>query len=294
MSQVDAESAGAPPMLGPLAQSNEKRYFVKVKQDRQKARQYIDDLVRSGQFLFSSEDARAALGVSAPAAKVALNRLAQRGLISSPARGFYVIVPPEYHSLHCLPPEQFVPTLMDRLGLRYYAGLLTAAEYHGAAHQRPQEFQVCLEHTRRSLGCGRVRVGFIARKLLKTVPTHSVNTPRGTLLVSTPEATALDLVGYQHRAGGLSQVATVLAELAERIDADRLVAVAPTAPPPWSQRLGFLLERVGASEKAAPLKSWVRSRARNYAKLQPEAAREGSALDSEWRLFVNAVVEPEA
>jgi predicted transcriptional regulator of viral defense system len=277
----------------PLVQGNEKRYFVMVKQDRQKARQYIDDLARSGQFLFSSGDARAALGVSAAAAKMALNRLAQRGLISSPARGFYVVVPPEYHSLHCLPPEQFVPTLMDRLGLRYYSGLLTAAEYHGAAHQRPQEFQVCLEHSRRSLGCGRVRVGFIARKLLKAVPTQSVNTPRGTLLVSTPEATALDVVGYQHRAGGLSQVVTVLAELSERIDADRLVAVASTAPPPWSQRLGFLLERVGASEKAAPLKAWVRSRARNYAKLQPEAARDDAVLDADWRLFVNAVVESE-
>jgi predicted transcriptional regulator of viral defense system len=293
MSQVGMETVGGPSAPSLLAQSNKKRYFVKVKQDRQKARQYIDDLVRSGQFLFSSEDARAALGVSVPAAKVALNRLAQRGLISSPARGFYVIVPPEYHSLHCLPPEQFVPTLMDRLGVRYYAGLLTAAEYHGAAHQRPQEFQVCLEHSRRSLGCGRVRVGFIARKLLKAVPTQSVNTPRGTLLVSTPEATALDLVGYQHRAGGLSQVATVLAELSERVEADGLVAVAPTAPPPWSQRLGFLLDRVGAGEKAGPLKAWVRSRVRNYAVLQPEAAREGAALDAEWKLYVNAVVEPE-
>lgn len=42
-----------------------------------------------------------------------------------------------------------------------------------------------------------------------------INTPRGTLVISTPEATALDLVGYPHRAGGLNQVATVLAELAD-------------------------------------------------------------------------------
>jgi hypothetical protein len=27
---------------------------------------------------------------------------------------------------------------MERLDLSYYAGLLTAAQYHGAAHQRPQ------------------------------------------------------------------------------------------------------------------------------------------------------------
>jgi hypothetical protein len=43
--------------------------------------------------------------------------------------------------------------------------------------------------------------------------------PRGTLLVSSPEAPALDLVGYATRhAGGLIQVAGVLPEFAERID----------------------------------------------------------------------------
>ena len=231
--------------------------------------------------------------MSAPAAKVALNRLAQQGLIASPARGFYVVVPPEYHSLGCLPADQFVPALMDRLGLRYYAGLLTAAQYHGAAHQRPQEFQVCLERNRRPLDCGRVRVAFIARKRLKDVPVQNLNTPRGTLRVSTPEATALDLVGYQHRAGGLHQVATVLAELSERLDADRLVAVAGTAPPAWSQRLGYLLGRIGAPEKAAPLKEWVQSHARDSAVLLPDARRDDPARDKEWKLYLNAVVEPE-
>jgi hypothetical protein len=55
-----------------------------------------------------------------------------------------------------------------------------------------------------------------------------LNTPRGTITVSTPEATALDLVDYQHHAGGLSQVTTVLAELAEKINDEKLaVAAAP-------------------------------------------------------------------
>jgi hypothetical protein len=94
------------------------------------------------------------------------------------------------------------------------------------------------------------------------VPVQSLNTPRGTLLVSTPEATALDLVGYPHQAGGLNQVATVLSELAERIDPIKLAAAAAAAPVPWAQRLGYLFERVEASEKAAPLKEYVCARAR--------------------------------
>jgi hypothetical protein len=44
---------------------------------------------------------------------------------------------------------------MRRLDLAYYAGLLSAAQLHGAAHQRPQEFQVFLAKNRRPIRCGR-------------------------------------------------------------------------------------------------------------------------------------------
>lgn len=67
------------------------------------AREYIANLAANGRHDFVSGEARAALGVSADAAKLALNRLAKRGLVASPARGFYVIVPPEYRSLESRP-----------------------------------------------------------------------------------------------------------------------------------------------------------------------------------------------
>ena len=149
---------------------------------------------------------------------LALNRLARQNMIAQPARGFYVIVPPEYRSLECLPADQFVPELMQRLVQPYYAGLLSAAQYHGAAHHRPQEFQVLLDKARRPIHCGRVRVTFIVRKRLENVPVQIFNTPRGMIRVSTPEATAVDLVGYCRHVGGLEQVATILSELAEQID----------------------------------------------------------------------------
>ena len=257
------------------------------------ARHYVDRLAGSGRYFFSSADVREALGVSPAAAKMALHRLARQGLVASPARGHYVIVPPEYRALGCPPAEQWVPSLMERLGRRYYAGLLTAAQYHGAAHQRPQEFQVCLERARRPAVCGRVRVAFIVRKRLRGVPVQRVNTPRGTLLISTPESTALDLVGYPHRAGGLNQVATVLGELAEQLDAEQIVAVADTAPPAWSQRLGYLLERVGAVDTAAPLKRWVQEHARKPVVLLAGAQSASGDRDRGWKIDVNATVEPD-
>lgn len=236
---------------------------------------------------------QSALGVSTAAAKLALNRLAKQKAIASPARGFYVIVPPEYRALGCLPADQFIPALMKRLNLPYYAGLLSAAQYHGAAHQRPQEFQVFLAKNRRPIECGAVRVAFLARKRLNDVPVQSFNTPRGTLLVSSPEATALDLVGYAHHAGGLSQVATVLSELAEKIDPEKLAAVARTAPIAWAQRLGYLLEHLGSAAQTQALKEYVREHAKQSTALLPKARRGRSRRNKGWKLYINANVEAE-
>lgn len=266
---------------------------MKAQSKRPHARDYVTSLAATGRYHFTSSDARKALGVSAEATKLALNRLARQKMIASPARGFYVVVPPEYRSLGCLPADQFIPALMQRQGQPYYAGLLSAAQYHGAAHHRPQEFQVLLPKARRPIHCGQVRAAFIVRKRLQDVPVQSFNTPRGTILVSTPEATAVDLVGYYHHAGGLDQVATILSELAEQIDPQKLVAAAQTAPVPWAQRLGYLLERVSAAETAAALKSFVKDTAREAVPLLPGASREDARRDTDWKLFINTDVEPE-
>jgi len=257
------------------------------------ARDYISRLAGTGRYHFTSREAQDALGVSADAAKLALNRLARQGLIASPARGFYVIVPPEYSALGCLPADQFIPALMGKLEQPYYLGLLSAAQYHGAAHHRPQETQVMVGKARRPISCGAVRVAFIVRKDIARIAVQPFNTPRGTVLVSTPEATAVDLVGYPQHVGGLDQVATVLQDLAESLDPDKLVAAAETSPIPWAQRLGYLLERVDAGDKTGPLKSYVGANARQATPLLPNAPADGAARDDGWKLLVNADVEPE-
>lgn len=52
-------------------------------------------------------------------------------------------------------------------------------------------------------------------------------TETGTMRVATPETTAFDLVRYPAGAGHLSSAATVLSELAERLEARALVTIAP-------------------------------------------------------------------
>ena len=251
------------------------------------AKDYISDLATSGRYHFHSSEARSALGVSADAIKLALNRLTRKNMVAQPARGFYVIVPPEYRSLVCLPADQFIPALMKWLNQPYYAGLLSAAQYRGAAHHRPQEFQVLLERARRPISCGQVRVTFIVRKHLQQVPCQDINTPRGQIRVSTPEATALDLVGYYRRAGGLEQVANILSELVEQIDPQRLLAVARNAPITWVQRLGYLLELADSGEQANTLRPYVKANARQTIQLLPGFSGKKSQRDVNWKVLVN-------
>ena len=150
-----------------------------------------------------------------------------------------------------------------------------------------------LAKSRRPLVSGAVRVAFYVRKDIAAIPTQSFNTPRGPVLVSTPEATAVDLVGYPNHIGGLDQAATVLGELAETINSEKLVTAAQTAPMPWAQRLGYLLTKAGAGDRAEPLKSYVRQHARQTAVLLPTAPHDEAARDDDWKLIVNAEVEPE-
>ena len=260
---------------------------------RPRARDVIDEFASVGRYHFTTAEMRSALGVSDAATRLALGRLIKKGLIASPGRGFYVIVPPEYRRIGCLPPAQFIPQLMECRERLYYVALLSAAQYHGAAHHSPQVFQVAVAGNHRPISCGAVRVSFISRARIAEVPVQTLDTPRGKLLLSTVEATAIDLVGYARRAAGWDNVATVLCELAEKIDPDLLCEAARTAPVTWAQRLGYLLELVGAADKALPLKSYVRRCARDATPLIPYAAVDRARRADDWRLLVNAEVESE-
>jgi len=46
---------------------------------------------------------------------------------------------------HWAPPVQYIDYLMKHINRKYYVALLNAAEFYGAAHQRPQQYSVVCE-----------------------------------------------------------------------------------------------------------------------------------------------------
>lgn len=294
ISPTDAQNLHLP-VPESLDKNNKYRYFCRVNTEikRMDIDSFVDSLAAKGQYHFTTEQAIAALDVSPAAARAAIRRLNRKTRVAMPFRGFHVIVPPEYRTLGCLPADQFIPQLMEHLQVAYYAGLLTAASLHGAAHQAPMVFQVMVPRNRPPIRCGRVRVQFIARRNLAEIPTVSRNTLRGVLRVSSPEATAFDLVGYPGHSGGLSYVATLLSELSASLSPDRLLAAASLSPLPWAQRLGFLLEQTGQEKLASPLVEYVHSRAKEYVPLRPRGSIHKAGRDPRWHLLINEKVEPD-
>jgi predicted transcriptional regulator of viral defense system len=134
------------------------------------AADYIENLQVNGRLAFTTEEIVGALGKSVPAVRAQLHRLKEKGRIADPFRGFHVVVPAKYRRLGCLPADQFIPQLMAHLSQPYYVALLSAAAYHGAAHQKPQVFQVMVPKARLGLECGGVRVDFVARRDMSDTP----------------------------------------------------------------------------------------------------------------------------
>lgn len=252
---------------------------------------YIRQLETSGRHSFTVKQAVNETGSNLVAIRASLRRLTSKGHIASPSRGFYLIVPPRYSRLGCLPPEQFIPDLMKSRNLGYYVGLLSAASYMSATQQRSQEFQVVVPRSLRPIQCGSVKVSFIMKKHMAEVATVIRNTPRGFLYVSSPETTAYDLVGYIRRCGGLENVILTLHEIFGHLDGNRLAQSFSIHPIVWAQRLGYLLEYSGADTSLTePLARIVATSVRDYTKLIPGIKSENSERNKRWKLMLNAAL----
>jgi predicted transcriptional regulator of viral defense system len=256
--------------------------------------QYIEGLQARGQYWFSYQTLIAETDKTEKSVERSLSRLRERGLIASPRKGFYVIVPPEYRVAGCVPANWFIDDLMKFINEQYYIGLLSAAELFGAAHHRPQELQVISKRTLRPLESGRIRIRFFTKRYIEETPTTSHKVRTGYMRISTPEATALDLVRYSFELGGLDSVAVVIAELSEIMKPRELVKAAKSFELSVVQRLGFILDKAERGSLSDPLSKWIIEQRPRLVLLSTERPGKQSQINERWRLKINDNIEVEA
>lgn len=256
---------------------------------------HLLELQAQGRVSFTREEAIKALGITEAAFLKSAKRLEKRGRLLNPRQGFYVAIPPQYMSWEGPPPNWYIDALMQHEGRSYYVGLLKAAELHGATHHAVIEFQVIADKQLPRIRAGRSIIAFYYRKDLGSVQFSVVDhkTDTGSMKLSSPELTAFDLLRYAHAVGGIDAIATVLSDLKDRLDGRKLANLARQFERAVCQRLGYLLDWLGASEKTSELHSALfAKRPMPWAALEPQKRGQAATKvepverSERWRLLV--------
>lgn len=260
-------------------------------------KEWIEELRKKGRSTFRLTDAIETFPLLKPeTVKRSLTRLTAKRKIYSVWNGFYAIIPVEYQNKGSVPVIFYIDQLMKFLGRDYYISLLNAAAFHGAAHQRPQEFSIIT--TPPSLRASRkegVKINFITKSTIPQPFTEQRKTQTGYIKISSAELTAVDLVQYERSIGGLNRAATVLNELAESLNFKK---IAPSfldyVPLSVIQRLGYLLDvELGYTSLGSDLLSAINRH--GYTLRKTPLKYKGSATDypvnEKWKIIVNESIE---
>ncbi len=255
--------------------------------------EWIEKRQSSGIYHFSRDEALSELKIKPNSFIKTCIRMQSKRRLAKPYRGFFVIVPPEHAAAGIVPVEWFIDALMKYIGGSYYIGLLSAAVYHGAAHQRPETYHIVTSRpgTRR-ISCGNLVIRFFRKKHPENTFVQMIKCPAGYIPVSTPEETAFDILSYSSSIGGLGRVLTVLNELGEKIDAVKLLKTARKDNCiSLAQRLGWLIEQTDFRDRAEKLAGWIGKKEPNPVRLDFHLPAKGSKRDIRWNVSVNTKVE---
>ncbi len=250
-----------------------------------------DALLSEGRYSLTAAEAAELADVPLAHVYPGLARLRRRGALFSPARGFFVVVPPEYRSWGVLPGELFIDGMMRALGRGYYVSLLTAAAMHGASHQAPQVFQVMVDRHVPNRDIGRVHLRFYVNEHLGQMTVEERQVDTGRLRLATRETALVDLIAHPDEAGGLNNIATVIVAIGD-IDVAELARLAIMRSRSVARRLGWLLDQFRDDLDLQPLREAALATGTYPTRLVRALPARGP-IDPTWNLQVNTSVEPD-
>lgn len=257
---------------------------------------WIENLQSWGNYVFSLDQLKTDFpDISEQALMLALSRLSKKNRVLSVYKGFYLIVPPEYSSRGLLPPMLFIDKLMKYVDKPYYVGLLSAAALHGAAHQQPQEFFVVTISKQITTLKRGLKINYITKRNIPESFLEKRKTETGYVNVSTPELTAMDLVYYQSRIGGVNRAATVLNELAEVMKPELITGeLIETFSVPTLQRLGYILDVILGQKVLADklyAESMILKKEFFRQPLKAGGVKSGFPTNDQWKIIINTDID---
>lgn len=227
------------------------------------------------------------------ALKMALQRLSKAGNIVLATKNppQWLIVPPEHTHFGAPPVEWWLDDCLRTIAPHYYLALLSAARHWGSSHYAIQTTQVMLDRRRPSMTVGSIKVDFMPKKNCAATPVTKVRTGVAALRVSTREATLLDLIRHQTVVGGMEAITRIAKDFAPDMKATGVTdALNALDGVPAAQRLGFVLDHLGAARLANTVAAWLAGKRANVQHLTTISTRATSrnlaepAINDRWRI----------
>jgi AbiEi antitoxin C-terminal domain len=272
-----------------LQMDNDMRQQSPAKVPSKAAQAFIDAKLAAGQAAFALSDFVKETGLSLTAARFRLLRLGDRVVRPTRKHQFFLIVGPEHRAMGAPPATWWLDDYFKWLGRPYYLALQSAAGAYGSAPQALQVTQVMTGEPRKEIVVGRLRIRFFVKRNVKQTPTQPLDNTYAPLIVSTPEATAFDLIRYASRIGGLGRAVETLTPLCPRLRAPEMKRVLDTEnETSTAQRLGYVIERKGNREIAGAIHDWLPARFPLIPLVPARAKPQNASVIEKWQLINNA------
>ncbi len=253
------------------------------------AEAFCDSRLALGRVTLSLSDLTKESGLSAIAAKRQLSRLRGKVVRISPRQPFFLIVGPEHRSMGAPPANWWLQDFFDWLGRPYYLALQSAASSFGSNPQALQVTQVMTDRPCRAIKVGRIQVKFFVKRGIERTPTQQPAGAVAPLCVSTPEATAFDLIRYATSIGGIERAAETIRPLLPVLRARELKRVLDAEnEPAVAQRLGFVVEASGDKSLAKVVRDWLPDKLTPVTLSPTKGKRNTIPLVERWQVLNNS------
>lgn len=258
---------------------------------------HTSDFLRSirtnGRYAFTLEDLTTNIPKPIKNIRKDLDRLRIKGEIINIRRGFYTIIPDEYKNMGVIPVEFYIDELMKYLNKTYYVGLYSAAMFHGAAHQQPQEFYIISEKPKpRKISNDSFLINFTEKRNFPLFGIEDKKTDTGYFKMSNIELTFLDLIYFEQSVGGYNRIMSILEELSESINLTKMKEVVKNDfPMSVYQRAGFIAENVLANTKLAAVFEYKLAKSPPTTALLKSSEEKNGEKNPKWNLIINTEIE---
>jgi len=247
---------------------------------------FIEFILKNGRKTFSLKELVDFKGKNYNAAKQYVKYSVSKNFIKNLSEGFYAIYSPTEKDSGKISPDNFIDQLMSYKGIKYYTGLLSAASYFGAAHNRPLVYQVIADkqvHIPKKILEG---ISFHKKKYFPEYCILKQKGNYGYINYSSPALTAYDLIKYENEGGTISNIILVISDILPQIKRSDIKNLFKNDPEvTYIQRLGYILEKLEANELINSLIEYSK-KATAYIPLSRISKNEGNK-DSKWKIIEN-------